>query len=237
MRNKNTLKRVAYFVYNLLFLFWFYILYSNVYFRCPPGKTATASRLLLGGFAVTVTGIGVAITMRKRRNFLSAYLNNLLPFVLYWLVTYSSSYITLVRIVIALTLMLSVGYFVLSIILYIKAKRKRFCKTPVVKALWLSFLNTRTVAVLCLSLVFLSGIPTIFGLPLLQSTTAAATRQTVTEDFTIANTVDSLVVFDDEAWSKLSNQEKLDALQLVADKVSVHRYPFWRRFLLTEKVW
>ena len=213
MRNKNTLGKREYLVYSTLFSVWFWVLYQNIFFRCLPNTTASDSRLILGVFAVITTTIGYGMTARRRRNFLSASINSMLPFSVYWLVTYHKTYASLSVVVVVMTVLSPLVYFALTIGMYIRAKAKNLCKASVVKAVWTSFLNARTVAILCLGIVFTTGISTLFGFPLLQASTKAAVGYISANEFTIESETETLLTLSDGTWGQLTNTEKLNVLR------------------------
>lgn len=217
MTNKNTLGKFEYLIYSTLFLVWFFLLYQNMFFRCLSGMTAATSRLILGILAVITIGISFGMTVRKRRNFLSATLNAMFPFAVYWLITYYQTYAVLSIVVVVIATLLPIAYFVITIGMYIRAKAKKACRTSVSKAVWTSFLNARTVAILCLGIVFTTGIPALFGLPLLQGSTKATSGNTSVEEFSIDSKIETLLVFGDGTWERLTNTEKIDILQTVAN--------------------
>lgn len=217
MTNKNTLGKFEYLIYSTLFAAWFWVLYQNIFFRCLPSMTAATSRLILGIFAVITIGIGCGVTIRKRRNFVSVALNASCPFAVYWLVTYHKTYTVLSIVVVVMATLLALAYFVITIGMYIRAKTKKACRTSVSKAVWTSFLNARTVAILCLGIVFTTGIPALFGLPLLQGSTKATPGNTSVEEFSIDSEIETLLVFGDGTWERLTNTEKIDILQSVTN--------------------
>lgn len=217
MTNKNTLGKFEYLVYSALFAVWYWVLYQNIFFRCLSGMTTATSRLILGTFAVITIGIGFGMTVRKRRNFLSAMLNSIFPFTAYWLITYHQTYTVLSIVVVVIATLLPITYFLITIGMYIRAKAKKACRTSVIKAVWTSFLNARTVAILCLGIVFTTGIPALFGLPLLQGSTKATFGNTSVEEFSIDSKIETLLVLGDGTWEQLTNTEKIDILQTVAN--------------------
>lgn len=217
MANKNTLGKIEYLLYSLGFPVWFWVLYQNIFFRCLPGTTASTSRLILGVLTAAATAIGYGMTARKRRNFFSATINAMLPFSLYWLVTYHQTYPLFSVVVVVMTTLLPLVYFVIAIGIYFRVKVKKACKTAASKAIWLSFLNARTVAILCLGIVFTTGISTLFGFPLLQASTKAAAGNTSANEFTIESETGTLLTLSDGTWEQSTNTDKLNVLQTVAN--------------------
>lgn len=222
MTNKNTLGKFEYLIYSTLFTAWFWVLYQNIFFRCLPSMTTATSRLILGIFAVITIGIGCGVTIRKRRNFVSVALNASCPFAVYWLVTYHKTYAMLSSAVVVMATLLSLSYFVITISMYIRAKVKRVCKISVSKVVWASFLSARTVAILCLCVVFLTAIPALLGLPLLQSSTKPTIDTVGASNFTIESEIETLLVFSDGTWEELTAAERLDVLQKVANIESTY---------------
>ena len=217
MTNKNILGKFEYLVYSALFPVWFWVLYQNIFFRCLPNTTASNSRLILGVFTVAATAIGYGMTARRRRNFVSATINAMVPFSLYWLVTYHQTYASLSVVVVVMATLLPLVYFAITMGMYFRVKVKKACKTSVVKAVWASCLNARTVAILCLGIVFTTGISTLFGLPLLQASTKAAVGNTCANTFTIESETETLLALSDGTWEQLTNTDKLNVLQTVAN--------------------
>lgn len=222
MANKNTLGKTEYLLYSLGFPVWFWVLYQNMFFRCLPSMTAATSRWILGIFAVITIGIGCGVTIRKRRNFVSVALNASCPFAVYWLVTYHKTYAMLSSAVVVMATLLSLSYFVITIGMYIRAKAKRACKTSLLKAMWASFMNACTVAIFCLIIVFITGIPVLFGLPLLQGSAKATAGNATANEFTIKSEIETLLVFSDGTWKQLTNIEKLGILQTVTNIEAVY---------------
>lgn len=83
-------------------------------------------------------------------------------------------------------------------------------------------MNARTVAILCLGIVFTTGIPALFGLPLLQGSAKATAGNAATNEFTIKSEIETLLVFSDGTWEQLTNIEKLGILQTVTNIEAVY---------------
>ena len=215
MTKRNTLTKGAFifdhFVWGGMSLLWF----NKTLFRVIEGTTFHQSRLLLFcGLAVSII-LGIAITLENRRNYVSLLANLLIPYEAYTLAAYWHTSPILTRSLLAIALVLSIIYGVLVFEPKIKTPEKR---NAIIQArLKRAFLGTRTLVAGCLSVfLFVLWISSTFGI-LVFAPSAEPSKTASGDVVKIENHIEVIQQLKEERWVTLSNKEKLNTLQLIAD--------------------
>lgn len=206
MRSKNTMGKLEYLMDNLywflLGLFW----YRSTLFCRIPGVPMTKSFWILMGFGLGCMAVGTALTWKRRRNYLSILVNVLVPFEIYSLLTLHNGWM----------LWLCAGAAVLSALWFFWVlwmnRRQKGTAAPVVRH---GLMGSRTVFACVLALcwipLLLSGVQ--------EEETVSDAASTAVENRMEAMDArrETIGLFQEDAWQRLSRQEKLEALQTVAD--------------------
>ena len=215
MTNNNTMSKAG-FVFEHIFwgiisMIWF----NNILFRSIEGLTFDQSRLFLWLSLIISAMLGIVLTWKKRRNNLSLFVNIIMPYELYSIISYRNTAPALLWSLAAISLLLSIAYVVL---IFRPKIRTRARKETVIRArLVRSFLGTRTVGACCMSVMILVlGASSLFGI-LCFSPSEVSAKRSYGEEVTIANNIEVVSQLEEEKWSTLSTAEKLNTLQTVAN--------------------
>ena len=215
MTNRNTMSKVEYlfehFFWGIISLIWF----NNILFRTIRGLTYAQSRHFLWFALILAITFGVLITWKKRRNNLSLFVNIIIPFELYSLMSYQHTAPVLTWILGGVSLLISITYMFLVFKPKIRAKARR--KAIIKARLSRFFLGARTVAAFCmLVMVLLLGVSSYFGVFFFSPSTISV-KKASSEGVTIANNIEVVSLLEEERWSTLSTTEKLSVLQTAAN--------------------
>lgn len=215
MTNNNTLSKGEYIFEHIFWGIISIIWFNNILFRCIEGMTFDQSRLFLWFVLILSATTGIAFTWKKRRNNLSLFVNIIMPYELYSLISYRHTAPVLSWSLVALSLLLSITYVVLIFKPKIRSKAKR--ENVIWTRLIRSFLGTRTVAACCLSIMILVlGVSSFFSTLYFSPSINPAKRST-NEEVTIAKNIEVVSQLEEEKWNTLSTLEKLNTLQIVAN--------------------
>lgn len=215
MTNRNTLTKGAFIFNHLLWggmsLLWF----NNTLFRVIEGTSFHQSRLLLLCGLVIFIVLGIAITWEQSRNHVSLLANLLIPYEVYALVAYWRTSPILIWILLAIALLLSIFYVVLVFEPKIKTAAKR---NAIIRArLNRAFLGTRTLVAGCLSVfLFVLWLSSTFGI-LVFAPSVEPSNTIRGDEVNMENHIEVIQQLKEERWVTLSNKEKLNTLQLIAD--------------------
>lgn len=215
MTNNNTMSKGRY-VFEHIFWGVISMIWFNAFlFRSIEGVTFNQTRLFLWSALIFSVAAGIALTLKKRRNNLSLFVNIIMPYELYSFVAYRHTAPVLAGSLAAVSLLFSITYVVLTLKPRIRAKTKR---NAVIRArLFRSFLGTRTLAVCCFSIMILVlGLSSFFGILYFSPSTSPAKR-TSSEEVTIAKNIEVISHLEEEKWNTLTTPEKLNTLQITAN--------------------
>lgn len=218
MRDKSTMSKGE-FVWNTVYYgLIIYFLFLNSSLIPLGGLTRSKSIWILIIMTVVLSVVGVLLTCKKRRTTLTAIVNCLGPFLLYFLLSYWVFFKK--RLVVALVVVgvLTVSYGILVLVNYF---RDRTANVSFGACLRSCLLSCRTLATLgmAVAIVLLCG-KTVLGIPNIESTEKADlpakesyhTRLSLTK----AN-LDTILLLDNEEWTKLDEAQRLDVLKVLAD--------------------
>lgn len=214
MRNINTISPQKYIGDHLFWLIIAMALYQGALFTAFPGMTVRQSKMILWISAFALAAFGYIITMRKRRNDLSIFINVILPYELYAVITYSTYLPRLVWGFVLFAGILSLAFIVLGM-LPMPGSEPRDAegwKRQVIHSL----LGARTIAAVCILILIVPiGISNIFGLGLITPKTPPVSSSFEAEEWTVKNNIDTVRLLQKEEWSELNTQQKLDVLGVV----------------------
>lgn len=213
MRDKNTMGLPGYLCANLYWgLLGMYFFRATV-FRIVGELTLTQSKWLLWALLAVFLLMGIALTYKRRRNYLSIWANIVLPFELYTLMAYGTQLPYLATVSIALAAGLSVGYIFL--VATAAVPRVHTHTQAFAKKLRTCLLGVKTIFSCCLFLLILTLISSaVFDISLVRSSTAEKKQDST---WTIAANIDTVCQFSDTKWYSLSDEEKVAAMQVIAN--------------------
>lgn len=204
MRDKNTMSKVQ-FLFESLFwtclTTWFY---HRVFPVSLPHTKASVSLIVLCGVAMVMGGIGVAITWERRRNYMSLFVNVILPLEVYAILAFwkQLSLTTILLMAVSLTLSGFYGAFIMK-------NRENRRHMPAKVRLRYAILGSRTIIVFCMALIFISAAIVMFvGVP-------ANDKETSESTWTIEKQRDAVFNLRKPTWDTLNGDQRFNTLEIV----------------------
>lgn len=215
MTDKNNLGRIEYI---LTCIFW--TLIANLWFK-------NLIFIHLDGYSVRVSGrilwiiiwislvVGIAITLRRRRNHVSVAVNVMLPFEIYTVISYSCYYENRIRTILAVTLVFVAIYA--SLVLFRRITLRSIPRyTVVLKRVRHAFLGGVTLTAVCLcSLILPIGINALTGNAMYN--TPPYTELGPDRHVAIYENIETVKKLDPAVWKSIGIEERIEVLSTVKD--------------------
>lgn len=214
MRDVNVLSKIWYILENVACSFLALRIYRINCFTNIVDCDYETSKKILYIMTFGLVLVGIAITIKHRRNSINVAINVLLPLVVYTFATYFQEFGTFIIVSILIGFVGSMAYVFLTQ-KYSKSKvcaknknfnKKRFCA-----------LGARTIITSCCSLVviYIAG-TAITGIQLYRASTEASDTSTSFIEYLDKNS-DTFDLLEESKWQTLTNNQKLDVLQMVCN--------------------
>lgn len=214
MRDGNTMSKTGYILAHVFWGLPAAVIYQYACFRCALGLDFTMSRLLLWGIMIGLLGLGIALTWGRRRNHLSMFVNLVLPLETYIALSYWPAVKRPFMAVGAAAGIVAFAYFLT--VMCRKIENRGRCGVIFMRRLRYGVLGGRTLAALCLTLLFIPvGVKAALGCDLFYPAVAPAASSA--ENHTIAGHLEELRKLEEDTWETLDRAERLDLLQTVAN--------------------
>lgn len=182
---------------HLVWLVTAMIWYRSVFFVVIPGMTVSQSKMVLWISVLALVALGCIITIKRRRNALSVFVNIFLPYEMYAAVTYCTFLPGLVWGSVLLSVFLSIAFIVLGVF-PVKSDRQR-------RAGWWkqqirhSLLGARTIVAICMLILIVPiGIRLVFGLGLMNASTPSVADASEAGEWTVKNKIDSVCLLRED---------------------------------------
>lgn len=210
MRDRNTMSPAYYLFENI----WWSVLSTASYraacFRPIAGTSFARSTGLLWTFTIASLVIGLLLTYRKRRNYISLIATVSLPLGVYSVMSCWFALWRMFLVIVAITVL------VIGVYLYLVMAGVRTLRKLARHLIWFS-LGMRTIcafgSLILTTTLFVSW---LFGLPLLRASVKAELPDAASE-LTVSDHATELLPLADGTWMSLDTQEKLDVLQVLAN--------------------
>lgn len=213
--SKNALGKLEY----LFYIIWFQAIsmywYRTFCFRSLNSLTVQQSKLILWGITGGSLIILICVTWKKRRNFTELFLTLVFAYGLYALITYADHF----KVFALISLAAAVALSVLLIVIAFSEPPKRSKRFSVYIRMRLRtvLLCTRTVSALCLAPFFaFVAVISFLDMPLIKPTENVIDMPAI-QEATISNNMTTVQLLNEEEWTRLSEQERLDVLQVIAN--------------------
>ena len=228
MKEKNTLSKIDFLVYTLIYAVPIIFYYRTVLFKPLDfgelyfgGKgtsifytSLVQSKIIFWSLALCFVLIGTYTHFKKKRNFLSIFLNVTTPIEIYTLLATFHYYPTLYTVTLCIIAFLSLTYFFFSV--FQKIRYPQHKKRIIKKRIITSLSEIRTLAIVLLFLVVLPlNIKFTFGYSLYTSNADVVIENAEPSQWTLKNNKETIVKLHENTWYNLSTQEKLDILGCV----------------------
>ena len=214
MRDVNVLSKIWYILENLAWSFLALRIYRINSFTNIVDCDYETSKKILYIMTFGLVLVGIAITIKHRRNSISTAINVLLPLVLYTFATYFQELGVFILIAFLIGITGSIVYILMTL-KYSKSKARlknrgfnkiRFCA-----------LGARTIITSCCSIVviYIAG-TAITGIQLYRPSTEASDTSSGFIEYLDENS-DAFDLLEESKWQTLTNNQKLDVLQMVCN--------------------
>lgn len=217
MKNRNTTGPFWFIFENILWTGILAIWMLNGAFRILPGCTLATSRMIYWMIAGVCLVLGICLTIERRRNSLSVFVNVVTAAVLYGWLTYHRTFPTAFSVAFGIAVVLCGIYVALVLAIHFKNPLSNFaaCLTH-------ALLGARTIAVCCMSVVWLTILGSVlFGNALL-SPGVAATLPAQQDVYSDADNMAVLENLREEKWATLNTRQRLEVMQQIANMEAVH---------------
>ncbi|MBR3835934.1 MAG: hypothetical protein IKJ69_04000 [Clostridia bacterium] len=214
MKNKNTLSKMNFMLYTLIFTVLTGFLYRVGCFTAIHGISITESKIVYWVMLFVLTSLGTLVNLKKRRNYLSLFVNISLPFEVYTLLsTYRYKY-EVYNVFLIVAAVISVGYFIM--VMTRKIENRKYIRPIMKNRIKYGLLGTRTIAV-SLVMLLTAGVCSnvMFGNGLVRAEADTDISDSRYAEWTIENHIESLVLLDEASWNSLSVSEKINVLGIV----------------------
>lgn len=197
--------------YTVISMIW----YRGFLFRCMPEMTYAESKVIL--WCMIGISIFVCTFILDWRAWTGWTVVKALsiPYGVYTVIVYSKTVGCWLTIVLGIAFVLSVVYIILLLSQEIKNSKS---KGEIIKRrLRRCCVGSQSIATVALLVVMgIIGVNGIFGNNILTSSVSAFANDQSTPQ-TISNNIDTVLLLQEEEWSTLTTQEKLDTLQTIAN--------------------
>ena len=215
VREKNKLGEIEFIFEHIFWTLIAMIWYKNILFRCVGNASFFESKVVLWSGIVICSIIGICINMKRNRNYLSIAQNISIAFGIYAIITYMSICPKFIGILLLAMSALLTTCIVL--ILFRRIPNRKRAKNIIKKRFQNILKSGRTIISMgCAVLLIALGGSVIFRSSILQAFANEA-KQEVKGEYTISNKMEELQNLKADTWGKLTVQEKLNVLQIVAN--------------------
>lgn len=221
MRNKNTMGDWEYIWENLSWAVILFFLYRGIFF-CPVfGWSYKLSLFFLAGVVMAGIGVGLILTWKRRRNYISLFTNIVSSYGIYFMISFwninrRSVILTGVVAVVSVT-----AYMCLVFANYLRDRKRKRAVVTWGKCISSCLLSGRTLAASVLSILLIStAIKPMLGLPVMEAqadTVIANISQSANVGETIAENMDTILLLQEDQWFRLDASERLHILKTIAD--------------------
>lgn len=177
VRNNNTQGKTEFITEHIFWLALAWIWYRSLLFRCVPQHTLTESKLILLGFVLVFSAVGILFQMQNNRNGMGVFLDLVLGYGAYTVLTYWPIYPRLIKICLVAAGILSLLYA--ALVLCRRMRSRKYALKILCKRLGLVAFMSKKIVGMSLALIMgVSGASVLFGSSLLKSDVRPATKTT-----------------------------------------------------------
>ncbi|MBR3974219.1 MAG: hypothetical protein IKJ99_09770 [Oscillospiraceae bacterium] len=221
MRNKNAMGKMEYIWQNIYWTFLALLLYTNFLFVPVFAFNLPRSLQLLTGCVVLGMCVGILLTLRRRRNYLTVACNLLLAYGIYhsaalWFIDRKLFFSAGLAV-----LVLVVGYVLLVLVTYFADRREYGQAVSLWKCIRCCFPNCRTLMALVLAVTMIfTAAGSMLGFSAMEIQEGIVSSDTsVPEDEgeTLSKNQEQILLLDEEVWRGLDIAERLRVMKAVAD--------------------
>lgn len=215
MKDKSTKTLGEYWFDCLYYLIVSLVLYNALLFRCLPGTTCTGSKVVLWAMIAVSVLICSFTFYRRMRTSWTMSITLIMPFGFYTVLAYRRTVGVWMLLVLSVA---AIGAITFSVFLLTrKIKNGQSLRKVIKRRMYrCCYVIQSSLAIALLLVVGVISIQCVFGDTIVNSFISAATvSQSIPQ--TIGNSIDTLLLLQEEEWEALTTHEKLDVLQTVAN--------------------
>lgn len=215
MNKSSIYKAIIYFADNLFWDLIIYIWYKQLLFQCVGSWTPFASKVLLWGILLASCLLGYIIKRMNDRDGNSIFLNLVIGYGTYTVLTYTQTNKIFIAVCISIALTISVIYALVLMCMKIE-DGEEIRSVFYEKLCRIAFVVQKIFCVGFALIVVGLGVNTVFG-PSGLKPSADVKVQSNLEEQSLANNIEEISQLEEDIWQDLSDQERLDVLQTVAN--------------------
>lgn len=220
MRNRNTMKPFSYIGAHLVWGTMFFIWYKSLLFANLFHYWYRESLIALAVMVAVSSALGILVTMKRRRNYVSVAVNLSIGFGSYFILSLWEVLPAVAVTTGAIAAILALLYVIVVFILYERDRSKGHRTVPIKKCAIGCFHGSRAVFAAVLATVI---IPIAFCMvlerPIFQVNSQVQANPPETKSYgdMIIGNMDTLLLLQEEEWGKLDPQQRLDLIQVISD--------------------
>ncbi len=217
MRNINKIPPKIYFFFTVVCSVYAMIIYRSTIFRCLFLSTYNESKVVLWIiWAVSLT-VTYLLTYKRRRNYLSLFTSTVLPFEIYTLMTYDEHYY-LIGAVELIAIILSGAYCLLVMLRKVKPDSINGIIKVYKRRIFNCINGAKSISAVCFSALLVYAFALYaFNAPSVIPAVKPIAEVNENKYEMLSDNMPEISVIDDSVWNTLSFDEKVDALQTLAN--------------------
>lgn len=214
MTTNNTMRKDEFYIEHIVWALISFIWYKSI-FRCIGALSLGQSKLILVGICIFVFMFFCMFDIKSTRNSLSVFMNVICAYGVYTVIAYYQFANNLIRIANMASFTLSILCVTILLTRKISNRRKvnRILRGRIFKSVRYS------------QLIFSLGFILIIGVILINEisgkgiihTKSVYLAQTNADDQTLSKNIETIALLEQNKWEALTDQEKVDVLQAVAN--------------------
>lgn len=216
MRDLNTLDYLDFLSKTFVWGFGASVLYRVTCFKYTHGVSDYQSKILFWVLVAVFILAGTALTVRKRRNYVSLVVNTALPLTVYTVVSTFRYIPTFYTVALSVAAVLSAVYF--SLVVLKKVKNIKYKRLIIFKRVNFALLGMRTII---FALLFAVTVPVCsricLGYGLVSADVGSGITETDESEWTVRDHSETVVMLHEEKWYSLSVKEKMTVLETVKE--------------------
>lgn len=220
MTNYNSMRKWEYLLANVVWIFVAMVWFQPWVFIPLPDLSESTSKKILGVMIAVLVILGIIVTFKRRRNYLSVVVNVLLPYELYAMTAHWHRFGNWAGFTLLIATLLSCFFLFFVMLQRISPDVIRI-RALLTKRLKHALLGVRVITVLCLcAFIFPLGVHSYREMNKAYENPPQEEKQESTASYqsdkwTIAQNVELLMNIKPERWERLSVEERMETLEVI----------------------
>lgn len=193
------------------------ILYRIICFKHIYGINEFQSKLFFWALTIAFVVVGLAVTVKKRRNHVSLMVNTFLPLAVHTIVSTFRYIPTIYTVALSVAAVLSAVYF--SLVVFKKVRNRKFRGKIIFKRVGFALLGMRTIIFVILFAVTAPVCSRIcLGYGLVSADAGSAITETDEGESDPNRYGETLLMLHEDTWKTLSVKEKMNVLEEIKEE-------------------